>query len=50
MKGKISREFRIIGPKNDEVRGDYRRLLIGDLRSLHSSTNIIQIIKPRRTR
>jgi hypothetical protein len=48
MKEKINRECRRIGPKINEVRGDCRILHNGDLRLLHSSPNIIRMIKPRR--
>jgi hypothetical protein len=38
----------VFEPKRDEVKGDWKRLHKGDLRSLHFSLNIIGMIKPRR--
>jgi hypothetical protein len=40
---------RILGPKRDEVTGDWRKLHI-ELHKLYSSTNIIRQIKSRRIR
>jgi hypothetical protein len=39
---------RIFGPKRDEVTGEWRKLLNGELRDLYSSSNIIRIIGSRR--
>jgi hypothetical protein len=36
---------RIFGPKRDEVRGDWRKLLNEELHNLYSSPNIIRMIK-----
>jgi hypothetical protein len=41
---------RIFGPKRDEVGGEWRRLHNKDRNDLHSSPNIIRVIKSRRTR
>jgi hypothetical protein len=41
---------RIIGPKRDEVTGDWRRLHNKGLNDLYSSRNIIWVIKSRRMR
>ena len=41
---------RIFGPKRDEVTGDWRRLHNEELYALHSSPNIIRVIKSRRLR
>jgi hypothetical protein len=39
---------RIFGPKRDEVAGEWRRLHNEELNDLHSSPNIIRVIKSRR--
>jgi hypothetical protein len=41
---------RILGPKRDEVTGEWRRLRNKDLYALYSSPNIIRVIKSRRLR
>jgi hypothetical protein len=41
---------RIFGPKRDEVTGDWRKLLNEELHNLHSSPNMIRMIKSRRMR
>jgi hypothetical protein len=40
----------IFGPKRDEVTGDWRKLHNEELHNLHSSPNIIRMIKSRRMR
>jgi len=39
---------RIFGPKGDEVTAECRKLYIEELNDLHSSVNIIRVIKSRR--
>jgi hypothetical protein len=41
---------RIFGPKRDEVTGGWRKLHNEELHNLHSSPNLIIIIKSRRIR
>jgi hypothetical protein len=41
---------RIFGPKRDDVTGDWRKLYNDELHNLHSSPNIIRMIKSRRMR
>jgi hypothetical protein len=41
---------RIIGPKRNEVTGEWRKLHNEELRDLYSSPSIIRIIKSRRMR
>jgi hypothetical protein len=41
---------RIVGPKRDEVTGEWRRLHNEELNDLYSSPNIIRVIKSRRMR
>jgi hypothetical protein len=41
---------RIFGPKRDEMTGEWRKLHNQELHNLHSSPNIIRIIKSRRMR
>ena len=41
---------RIIGPRRDEVTGEWRRLHNGKLNDLYSSPNIVRMIKSRRMR
>jgi hypothetical protein len=40
----------IIGPKRDEVKGDWRKLHSEEFHNLYSSPNIIRMIKSRRIR
>ena len=42
--------LRIFGPKRDEVTGEWSRLYNEELNDLHSSPNIVQVIKWRRMR
>ena len=41
---------RIFGPKRDKVRGEWRKLHNEELNSLYSSSDIVWVIKSRRTR
>jgi hypothetical protein len=41
---------RIFGPKRDEVKGEWRKLLNGELYDLYSSPNIFPLTKSRRMR
>ena len=41
---------RIFGPREDEVRGELRRLNNEELNDLYSSPNIVRVIKSRRMR
>jgi len=41
---------RIFGPRRDKVTGEWRRLYNEELNDLHSSHNIVRVIKPRRMR
>jgi hypothetical protein len=41
---------RILGPKRDEVTGDWRRLHNEELNDLYSSPNNIRVVKSRRMR
>jgi hypothetical protein len=41
---------RIFGPKMDEVKGDWRKLHDDELNNLGTSTNIVRVIKSKRTK
>ena len=41
---------RVLGPKRDEVTGEWRKLHNEELSDLYSSPNIVRAIKPRRMR
>ena len=41
---------RIIGPRRDEVKGEWRRLHNEELNDLYSLPNIVRVIKSRRMR
>ena len=41
---------RIIGPKRDEVTGEWRKLHNDELNGLYCSPNIVRVIKSRRMR
>jgi hypothetical protein len=41
---------RILGPKREEVAGDWRRLHKKELHNLYASPNVIRLIKSRRMR
>jgi hypothetical protein len=40
----------LLGPKRDEVTGEWRRIHNEELNDLYSSPNIIRVIKSRRIR
>jgi hypothetical protein len=41
---------RILGPKRDEVTGEWRKLHNEELQDLYSSSSIIRIVKSKRIR
>jgi hypothetical protein len=41
---------KVLGPKRDEVTGEWRRLHNNELCALYSSPNIIRVIKSRKLR
>jgi hypothetical protein len=46
----IHANWRIFGPKRDEVTGEWRKLHHEELYDLYSSHNIVRVIKSRRMR
>jgi len=48
FEGRVLR--RIFGPKRDDVTGEWRRLPNEELNDLHSSSNIVWVIKSRQMR
>ena len=42
--------YQLIGPRRDEVTGDWRRLHNEEINDLYSSPNIVRVIKSRRMR
>ena len=45
-----NRVLRILGPKRNEVRGEWRKLHNEELRDLYSLPNIVRVVKLRRMR
>ena len=41
---------RVFGPKRDEVKGEWRKLLNEELNELYSLPNIVRVVKSRRMR
>jgi len=41
---------RVVGPKRDEVTGEWRKLHNGELSDLYSLTNTVRVVKSRRMR
>jgi hypothetical protein len=41
---------RIFGPKMDEIKGEWRKLHDDELNNLSLSTNIVSVIKSKRTK
>jgi hypothetical protein len=47
---RVLRRIRVLGPWKDEARGKWRKLYNEELNDLHSSLNIVRVIKARRMR
>jgi hypothetical protein len=48
LENRVLRRIHVFGPKRDEVTGEWRKLHNEKLQDLHSSPNIVWVIKSRR--